>query len=184
LAEWHARYVAEFGQAVADHYVYPHDPVRNERVIREAAARDRQLAQERDVCRLNEAVDLLAQTAGLPASDIRRFLLARAYGASMTRVLKMMAGRPDARVLRACTAGDPSVGINGDEMFLVFGVSLLEDLDPEARDQLRKAFEAFASEWLDSPAAAGYSDECPDCGEVLDGAGKCAYTHCPSNRKA
>jgi hypothetical protein len=83
------------------------------------------------------------------------------------------------------TTGDPSVGINGDDLTL----DGLWDIDQqEDREDVRKALKAMYSDFLGEPAGVRFEDECPECGsrsktvkvgnhDVYD----CTNPHCTLN---
>jgi len=143
-----------------------------------------------DMEQVRHALEVLSAASGIPRQELKTFLLMRSYRASLPVILQRLTGRREMRVLRACTAGDPSVGINGDEAFLILGREYL-DVDDQyppdglsARDDLRKAFAGFCQvTFMDGKVGAIYDDECPDCGKVLTDVGNCPDTHCISNRE-
>ncbi len=87
------------------------------------------------------------------------------------------------------TKGDSSVGINGDYLELIWeGVDtkdVLDDYDdaldkPILREEIRKDFKEFFTQFLGEPAAIAFDDKCPDCGHIRKGIATCTNRYCPS----
>ena len=168
---WRARYDKEFGRFALAHYEYPHDPARIA-AIKEAAAQEEQR-------KVHDALGVLAAASGIPRDDLKAMLLMRQYRASLPAICRVLTGRHEMRVLSASTPGDPSVGNNGDEAFLVVGQECMD----EGREEMRHKFIEFCETFMDGRVTVGYDDECPDCGAALGDSGVCPDAHCISNRE-
>lgn len=82
------------------------------------------------------------------------------------------------------TPGDPSVGLQGDEILIDWNWNLpeLTETFPGGREECRRAFAAFFGQMTDGPPQVQFEGECGECGADTDAeSGKCPEPRCVSN---
>lgn len=87
-------------------------------------------------------------------------------------------------IVKIWSSGDYSVGISGNQATLDFGLPA-EDVfaDKEHRNFIRDKLKEIFGDLFDTGGLhVDFSDECCECGALLDAKGACPTEYCPSKR--